>query len=324
MGLGVDSTIWKKDLEEGQVSSLHDVIILGAGPAGLSAGLYSARFGLDALLIERGQIGGHLINKESIEDYPGFPEGINGAELGMKMYEQATQAGLKSSFGEATALKITGRECLVTAFEETHRAKTVIVCPGLSPIKLGMAQEEKLLGRGISYCAVCDGPLCRGNRVVVIGGGDLAVEDALYLSNLAQSVTLVYGGNQVHAHRPLLEQLASKKNVIQAAESAVESIIGAENVTGIRIRNARTSEHSEIPTDGVFVSIGLTPNTQFLQGLLPLTETQHIITDDFLRARYENVFAAGDVRAGSLSCTAAQVGDGARAALMVQQYLFGQ
>lgn len=324
MGLGVDSTIWKKDLEEGQVSSYHDVIILGAGPAGLSAGLYSARFGLDALLIERGQIGGHLINKESIEDYPGFPEGINGAELGMKMYEQATQAGLKSSFGEATALKITGRECLVTAFEETHRAKTVIVCPGLSPIKLGMAQEEKLLGRGISYCAVCDGPLCRGNRVAVIGGGDLAVEDALYLSNLAQSVTLVYGGNEVHAHRPLLEQLASKKNVIQAAESAVESIIGAENVTGIRIRNARTGEHSEIPTDGVFVSIGLTPNTQFLQGLLPLTETQHIITDDFLRARYENVFAAGDVRAGSLSCTAAQVGDGARAALMVRQYLFGQ
>ena len=283
--------------------SLHDVIILGAGPAGLSAGLYSARFGLDALLIERGQIGGHLINKESIEDYPGFPEGINGAELGMKMYEQATQAGLKSSFGEVTALKITGRECLITAFEETHRAKTVIVCPGLSPIKLGMAQEEKLLGRGISYCAVCDGPLYRGNRVAVIGGGDLAVEDALYLSNVAQSVTLVYGGNQVHAHRPFLEQLASKKNVVQAAESAVESIIGEENVTGIRIRNARTGEHSEIPTDGVFVSIGLTPNTQFLQGLLPLTETQHIITDDFLRAQYENVFAAGDVRAGSLSCT---------------------
>ncbi len=320
----MDPTIWKKDLEEGQVSSLHDVIILGAGPAGLSAGLYSARFGLDALLIERGQIGGHLINQESIEDYPGFPEGINGAELGMKMYEQATQAGLKSSFGEATALKITGSECSVTAFEETHRAKAGIICTGLSPIKIGLAEEEKLLGRGISYCAVCDGPLYRGKRVAVIGGGDLAVEDALYLSNLVQSVTLVFEGSEVQASRLLLERLSSKKNVIHAAGSAVESVIGEENVTGIKLRNVRTGEYSEIPTDGVFVSIGLTPNTQFLQGLLPLTEAQHVITDDFLRAQYENVFAAGDVRADSLSCTAAQVGDGARAALMVQQYLLGQ
>lgn len=301
--------------------SLHDVIILGAGPAGLSAGLYSARLGLDALLIERGQIGGHLINKESIEDYPGFPEGISGAELGMKMYEQAAKAGLKSSFGEATALKITNSECAVTAFEENHLARAIVICTGSSPIKLGTAQEEKLLGRGISYCAVCDGSLYKGRRVAVVGSGDWAAEDALYLSKLAQSVALVYRGNEVHARRSLLDQLLSQKNVLQVPGSAVETILGEENVAGLRIRNLGTGENSEIPLEGVFVSMGMTPNTQFLQGLLPLSETQHVITDDFLRAKSDNVFAAGDVRAGCLSCTAAQVGDGARAAFMVQQYL---
>ena len=306
------------------MSSLHDVIILGAGAAGLSAGLYCSRLGQNVLLIERGQIGGHLVNKESVEDYPGFPEGINGAELGMKMYEQASKTGMKSSFGEVTALKVTSGECSITAFDETHLAKAIIICTGLSPIKMGVVGEEQLLGKGVSYCAICDGPLYKGNKVAVVGGSDLAAEDALCLSNFAQTVTLVYAGNEVQASQPLLKQLSGLKNIIHVSGSIVESIIGEENVTALKIKKIRTGESSELQTDGVFVSLGLTPNTHFLQGLLPLTETKHLITDDCLRVKGANVFAAGDVRAGSLRCTAAQVGDGARAAFMVQQYLLGQ
>jgi thioredoxin reductase (NADPH) len=306
------------------VPSLHEVIILGAGPAGMAAGLFCARLGHDVLLIERGQIGGHLINKESIEEYPGFPEGINGAELGMKMFEQATKAGMKSSFGEATALNIGPDECSVTAFDEVHRAKAGILCTGLSPIRLSVAEEEKFSGRGISYCATCDGSLYRGHRVAVIGGGDLAVEDALYLSNLAQSIILIYQGERVRAARPALEQLSSKKNIIHIPGSAVESILGSENVTGLRVKNVPTGEFSEVPVEGVFVGLGMTPNTQFLEGSLPLTETRHIITDDSFRAQYDHLFAAGDVRSGSLPYVAAAVGEGAKAALMVERYLNGQ
>lgn len=306
------------------MSSLYDVIILGAGPAGLSAGLCAAHLGLNVLLIERGQIGGHLVNMECVRDYPGFPEGINGADLGMKMYEQASNSGMKSSFGEVTALKVTNGECWVTAFAETYRARAIIICTGLSPIKLGIPNEEELLGKGVSYCAICDGPFFKNLKVAVVGSGDMAVEDAVYLSAIAQSVTLVFEWNQVQSSQILLKQLSERKNIIYLGESVVESLNGMENIITLKLRNTRNGEYSGLQTNGVFVSLGLTPNTQFVHGFLLLTETKHLVTDHLLRVKYPNVFAAGDVRSGSVQCTAAEVGDGAMAALMVHKYLLGQ
>ncbi len=303
------------------MKTLYDVIVLGAGPAGLSAGLNGARLSQNVLLIERGQIGGHIINMEAVGDYPGFPEGISGAELGMKMYEQASNSGMKSSFGEVTELKVTSEECSVTAFGETHMAKVVIICTGLSPIKLGASNEDGFLGKGVSYCAVCDGPLYKEQDVAVVGNGLMAVEDAIHLSRFAQSVTLIYKENEIRASKALLGQMSAKKNIKHLCQSIVESVIGEENVTALKIKSTTTGENCEIHMNGVFISLGLTPNTEFLYNLLPLTETKHLVADDFLRVRYPNIYAAGDVRSGSLQLTAAQVGDGARAAVMAQEYL---
>jgi len=306
------------------VSILYDVIVLGAGPAGLSAGLHCGRFGRNVLLIDRGQIGGHLVNMEVVADYPGYTEGINGAELGMNMYEQAAKSGMKSSFGEITAIETASSECSITASEEIYRARAIIICTGLSAMKLEVPGEDQLLGIGVSYCAICDAPLYKGLNVAVIGCGDMAVEDALHLSGFATSVTLVCAESALEADKTFLGRLSAKSNIQYMLNSKVESLRKSNGKVALKLKNIDTGEISELSTDGAFVSVGQEPNIRFVQGHLPLTDTGHLITDDCLQVKAPNVFAAGDVRAGSIKSTAAEVGDGARAAFMAERYLCGR
>lgn len=305
------------------MSILYDIIILGAGPAGLSAGLHSAKMGRNVLLIDKGQIGGHLVNMELVTDYPGFPGGISGAELGIRMFEHAAKSGMKSSFGEITAIGSATGECSVTASEVLYRAKALIICTGLAPKKLGIPGEEQLTGMGLSYCAICDAPLYRGSKVAVIGCGEMAVEDTLHLSRFALSVFLICPGSNLVANATHLERLSAKKNVQCFFSSQIELIGKTDKDIALKIKNTETNKVFEMVMDGVFVSLGQEPNTHFMRGFIQLTESNHLITDEWMRAKYPNIFAAGDVRAGSIRSTAAAVGDGACAAFMAEQYLLG-
>ena len=306
------------------MSVLFDTIILGAGPAGLSAGFQAARLGRNVLLIERGQIGGHLINLQAITDYLGFPEPISGAELGMKMYEQASQAGMKSSFGEVTAIHIADLECRVEALGEVHRGRSLIICTGTSPQKLEVPGEEALMGSGVSYCVICDAPLYKGMDVAVVGTGDMAAEDALYLSKIAKRVVLIGEGNELQATRQLKEEIQARDTIEYRFENKIESLASGEKGIKLRLKHRRTGEVTEIIRDGIFVSLGRIPNTQFLRGKLPLAESKYLITNDELLVKAPNIFAAGQVRAGSIPSVAIEVGEGARAAHMAERYLASQ
>ncbi len=297
-----------------------EVIILGAGPAGLSAGLQAARLGRNVLLIEQGQIGGHLVNQEVVADYPGFPEPISGAELGMKMYEQASQAGLKSSFAEVTGVEVTGEECRIEGSGEIYRGRFLLICTGTSPQKMEVPGEDELYGSGVSYCALCDGPLYKGMDVAVVGTGDLAVEDALYLSGMAKQVLLIGEESELQARRKLKEEIKVRDNVEYRFENKVESLTPEEQRIKIRLKHQRTGEVAEMIRDGVFVSLGRTPNTQFLKGKFPLTPSKHLITNDELQVSAPHIFAAGQVRAGSVPSTSVDVGEGARAAFRIERY----
>jgi thioredoxin reductase (NADPH) len=305
------------------MSVLFDVVILGAGPAGLSAGLHTAQLGRKVLLLDRGQIGGHLLETEAVTDYPGFTEEIGGAELGMKMYEQAAQAGLQTSFGEVTSVEMGGLEYRIEASGEIFQGRSLIICTGTSPKKLGVPGEEQLYGSGISYCVVCDAPLHKGMDVAVVGSGDMAVEDALYLSKFAKRVTLFAEKEELQANQRLREQISKRVNIEVILEHSVESLSKDDRGIRVRLKKARSGEEFEALKGGVFVSLGRIPNTQFLEGKLPLNESKQIITNDALQAKAPHIWAAGRVRAGSISSTASDVGEGARAAIMADRYLAG-
>ncbi len=306
------------------MSVLFDTLILGAGPAGLSAGFQAARLGRNVLLIDRGQIGGHLVNWEAVPDYPGFPEPISGAELGMKMYEQASQAGMKSSFGEVISIHIADLECRVEALGEVHRGRSLIICTGTSPEKLEVPGEEALLGSGVSYCVICDAPLYKGMDVAVVGTGDMAAEDALHLSRFAKRVLLIGEENELRTTRKLKEEMQARNIIEYRFENKIESLAPGDKGIKLRLKHRRTGEVTEITRDGLFVSLGRIPNTQFLRGKLPLAESKHLITNDDLLVKAPNIFAAGQVRAGSIPSVVIEAGEGAKAAYLADRYLASQ
>jgi thioredoxin reductase (NADPH) len=299
----------------------HQLIIVGGGPAGLSAGLYASRSKLDTLLIERAILGGQILNAEMVENYPGFPQGISGSELGALMAQQATKYGLPTVFAEVQGIEIRGGEKIVSTSEGQYHAKAVIIAGGSEYSKLGVPGEEEFTGKGVSYCAMCDGAFFREQVVAVVGGGNVALNDALFLTRFASRVIVIHRRDQLRATRILQDKAFANPKIKFLWDTVVESITGDKLVKEIRLRNVKTGKGSSLEVSGVFVAVGLRPNTGYLKGLLTLDEGGFISVSGQMETGVPGVFAAGDIRAGSIRQVVSAAGDGATAAIAAERYL---
>lgn len=300
-----------------------ELVIIGGGVAGLSAGLYAAWHKLDAVLLERMGTGGQLINVDAVENFPGFPGGIKGYELGPKLAEQAMDLDLRIEYGEATSLRAEGRRYAVETDGETFRARTVIIAVGSTLAKLGVPGEEEFEGRGVSSCAVCDAEFFRDQPVVVAGGGDSALDESLYLAEIAASVTILVRDGAFDGAAVLAERVQAHPKISVQWQTAIKAIEGGETVASVRARGADGGERA-IPCGGVFVYAGLTPNTSIFADLLPLDPAGHIPVDAWMRTARSGVFAAGDIRQHSARQLVTCAGDGATAAIGAARFLSGE
>ncbi len=300
---------------------IYEVIIIGGGPAGLTAGMYTARAGLTSVLIEKGIFGGQITYAEHVENFSGFPEGISGQELGEKMHEQALKHGLKIINGEVTGLEIQGTMKTVRTTEGDLTGKAVIMAGGAVRKKLLVEGESKLTGRGVSYCAVCDGAFFRDLKVVVVGGGDTAITEALHLTKFASKITIVHRRDQLRAGHVLQEKLRSEPKIDFIWNTAVAAIEGTVMVEKIKLLNVKTGMTSEMAVDGVFISVGTNPDTEYVKGILPLDESGYIITNEKMETAIPGILAAGDIRHNSARQAITAAGDGATAAVYAQKYL---
>lgn len=303
---------------------IYDVAIIGGGPAGLTAAVYAARETLSTILLEKSMTGGIPAIVDQIENYPGFPDGIAGLELMQKMRAQADRFGtLVSEFEDVSKiLPEHGRLKLITE-NNRHLAKSVIIATGGLPRNLGIESEQEFLGRGVSYCATCDGPLYRDAELIVVGGGNAAVQEALFLTKFAKRVTIVHRRDKLRA-QPILQERALKNEKIRFAwDSVVSNIFGANQVEGVEIRNVKTGEKISLPVEGIFIFIGWIPNTEFVRGLIELDDEGHILTDCEMRTSVPGIMAVGDVRSKTVRQIANAVGDGAIGALAASKYLEG-
>lgn len=299
----------------------YDVVIIGGGPAGLSAGLYASRARLSSLLIERGLFGGQIVNAEQVDNYPGFPKGISGYELGQLMYEQATAYGLDAIMAEVTGLDIQEKQKVVKTAEDALTAKAVIVAGGSERSKLNIPGEKEFTGKGVSYCATCDAAFFIDKPVIVVGGGDAAVTEALHLVKYASSVTVIHRRDQLRASRIAQEKAFSEPKIKFLWNTVAEKIEGEELVNRIRLRQVQTGEKSVMEIAGIFVSVGLKPNTGFLKGILPLSDTGDIIANERMETPIPGIFAVGDIRHNSARQAITAAGDGATAAIYAEKYI---
>ena len=304
------------------VSKNYEVVIIGGGPAGLTAGLYTARAGLKSLLIERGAFGGQILNAPLVENYPGFPEGISGAELGALMHQQAAKYGLKTVTAEVTGVKA-GRTHKIITDGGSFEAKAIIIAVGSEYRKLGVPGEETLVGHGVSYCATCDGFFFRKREVAVVGGGDAAITDALELTQHATKIYVIHRRDQLRAGEVLQKRAMAQPKIRFIWDTIVEEIVGGEVVKALQLRNVKTKKSSALEVAGVFVAVGLKPNSQHFADILKLSKSGHISTDETMATSAPGFFAAGDVRQSSARQIATAVGDGATAALAAFSYLRG-
>lgn len=300
----------------------YDVIIIGGGPAGLTAGLYTARARLSSLLIERELIGGLLANVERLENFPGFPDGINGFELGQLMLQQATQYGLQTITAEATGITlIEGGKKIVKTTEGDFTAKAVIISGASKRQKLGVPGEEEFTGKGVSYCATCDAPLFRDQPVAIVGGGNAAITEALHLAKFASRVTVIHRRDQLRASRILQERAFAEPKIAFLWDTVVEEVEGTDFVKSIKLRNVVRGEKSALEVAGVFVAIGFQPDTAYLKGLLALDPIGHIITNEKMETEIHGILAAGDIRHNSARQAITAAGDGATAAIYADRFL---
>jgi thioredoxin reductase (NADPH) len=299
----------------------YDLLIAGGGPAGLTAGLYAARAKLRTLLIEKMAPGGQAASTFLIENYPGFPEGIPGPDLAQAMEKQAKRFGLEIMNGEVNYLK--GKESYWELGWEDRKiiSKAVIVATGVESIKLGVPGEEELKGRGVSYCATCDGPFFRDQDIGVVGGGDSAVDEALYLTRFARRVYIIHRRNALRAEKILQERALQNDKIEILWDTVVAKVLGNTGVEGLELRNVKTRETRKLQVNGVFFYVGLKPITGFLGEVVKLDERGYVITDENMATSAAGIFAAGDVRQKLLRQVTTAVGDGATAAFAVERYL---
>jgi thioredoxin reductase (NADPH) len=297
-----------------------DLVVIGAGVAGLTAAITAGRLGLSVAVVDRLGPGGQIVNAEKIENLPGFPQGIAGYELGPLLQEQAEAAGAAFLLDEIQRIEIDGERRIVHGAEDSLAAPALIVAAGSSLRGLGIPGEDEFRGRGVSHCASCDGPLFAGQEVCVVGGGDSALDEALVLAAHAAKVTLYHRGEHLAGQEVLRARAAAAPNIALVGGTTVETIAGADTVTGVHLRDA-AGERRLAPVTGVFVYIGLDPNTAFLQGVLALDNAGHVETDVMMQSSVAGIFAAGDIRRHSVALLAAAAGDGATAAIAAFRYL---
>jgi thioredoxin reductase (NADPH) len=304
-------------------ADLYDVVIVGAGPAGLTAGIYASRGRLKTAVLERNMAGGQIALTDLVENYPGFPEGISGFDLSQKMRDQAEKFGAEMREIEGVSQlrrADDGHYVLVTDNGEVH-TRTVILAPGVEPRRSGIPGEAEFIGRGVSWCATCDGALYKGKTVAVIGGGDSAVEEGMFLTKFAEKVYLVHRRNQLRAAPIAQERAFANPKFEFVWDSIPKKIDGTQMVQALEVENVKTGEGRTLPVDGVFMYIGQIPNTDWLKDTVELTEYGHIVTDELMQTRLPGVFACGDARANALKQIAMAVGEGALAAVQAERFL---
>lgn len=300
---------------------IYDVIIIGGGAAGLTAGIYTCRAGLKTLMLEKLMPGGQVINAESIENFPGFPDGISGAEIGPLMQQQAMKYGLEIQLGEVDELSQDGDKWRVSAWGQEYAGKAVIIAGGSTLRKLGVAGEEELYGAGVSYCATCDGGFFMNQVVGVVGGGDSALDEALVLTEYASQVILFHRGDAFSGEKVLQERVLSNPKIEVRWNTSVNEILGDGQVEGVSIVDEESGETSRVDLSGIFIYIGLDPNTEYLRDILPLDNGGHIPTDIWMSTSVRGIFAAGDIRQNSAAQLVSAAGDGATAAIAARRYV---
>lgn len=306
---------------EGEKLKAYDVIIIGGGPAGLTAGLYTSRAGLDTLLIEKALLGGQMTTTEMIENYPGFPQGISGDELGRLMEEQAKRFGMSIVNQEVLEVRLEGEHKIVRTHESNYSSKVLIISSGTEYRRLGIPGEETFVGKGVSFCATCDGAFFKDSRIVVVGGGDSALTEALFLTKFAKEVSIIHRRDALRATKIYQDRAFANPKIKFLWNSVVQEIKGDKTVQSILMKNVKTGEVKEFETEGVFLFVGLSPKTQFLRDLVQMDKDGYILTNENCGASVKGIFAAGDCRKKLLRQIATAVGDGATAAFAAEKYL---
>ncbi len=299
---------------------MYDVIIIGAGPAGLSAAIYAMRARLETLVIEQTGPGGQVLTTYEVDNYPALP-GISGYDLGTKMKEHAVQLGARIISEEVREIVWEGNRRCVKTDKAEYETKTLIIASGAAHAKLGLKDEERLSGMGVSYCATCDGAFYRDGVTAVVGGGDVALEDAIFLARLCKKVYLIHRRHELRGAKSLQETLLSLPNVEVLWDSVVTSIQGEEEVEGVAVENRITKETAEYPIDGIFIAVGIRPTSEIFDGLTDRNEAGYIIAGEDTKTSRPGIFAAGDVRTKPLRQIVTAVADGANAVYGVQEYL---
>ena len=300
---------------------IYDIIIIGGGPAGYTAALYAARAGLDSVLIEKLSAGGQMALTGDIDNYPGFDEGIDGFTLGMKMQQGAERFGAKTEYGEVLNVDFSGEIKKIETDSKTFFSKTVVISSGANPKELDLENETELIGKGVHYCAHCDGRFYKDKTVAVIGGGNSAAADALYLSRLAKKVYLIHRRDKLRAENVYKKPLLEAHNIEFLWNTTAEKFLVQNKVTGLEIKNVLSGETENIYCDGVFISIGRKPATEFLKDEVELDKNGYIIADETTKTNIDGVYAAGDVRTKAFRQIVTAVADGATAVHHAEEYL---
>ena len=300
---------------------MHDLIIIGGGPAGLTAGLYTARARLDVLLLERLAPGGQVLNTDWVENYPGFPDGVSGFELVERMKTQAENFDLPIQLEEVMGLESSPEKKIVTTNKGQLEARALLIATGATPKKLGIEGEELLTGKGVSYCATCDGPFYKDQEVVVIGGGDTALEEAIFLTRFASTIHLAHRRDELRGIKLLQDRAMAQEKIKFIWDTIPLKILGENGVEGIELKNVKTGELSRREVQGVFIFIGTEPNADLIKGIVEQDENGFVVTDEKMETSVPGVFAAGDIRSKPWRQISTAVGEGATASFYAEKYL---